>query len=135
MKSDMGTPSRAIPPKRGETLLFLWTASTALMPKCPLCLYALLGATGAAGAAYAAWMPVVLIVSLLVSVGALWIRSRMERRYGPAIVASIVAITIVVGKFVFQSTTIVYAGAAALFAVAVFNFTIERLRWHKPLPF
>jgi hypothetical protein len=119
--------------RRSETLLLLWTAVTALTPKCPLCLFALLGATGAAGAASAAWMPVILIVSLLISVTAVGIRARMERRYGPAIFAVIVAITIVVGKFVFQSTAVVYAGAAALFAVAVFNFTLARFRWHKPL--
>lgn len=122
--------------RRRETLLLLWSAVAALTPKCPLCLFALLGATGAAGAAgatFAAWMPVVMIVSLLVSVTAVCIRSRMERRYGPAVFAVLVAITIVVGKLVFESTAVVYAGAAALFAAAVFNLTLERLRWHKRL--
>jgi hypothetical protein len=101
------------------------------MPKCPLCLLALLGATGAAGVAASA--PPIVIASLLISVGALLIRARLERRYGPAVVALIVAVTIALGRFVFQSTALVYAGAAALFGVAVFNFAVERVRWHKRL--
>lgn len=120
---------------RSETLLLLWSAAAALMPKCPLCLFAILGATGAAGAASAAWMPVVMIASLLLSVVAVYLRSRMERRYRPAILAFLVAVTIVVGKFVFESTAAVYAGAAALFGIAVYNFVRERFRWHKPLTF
>jgi len=104
----------------------------ALTPKCPLCLFAILGATGAAGAA-AAWMPAVMIASLAVSVGALFLRARMEHRYGPAVLALIAAVTIMVGRFVFQSSAAVYAGAAALFLVAVFQIAREGIRWHKPL--
>lgn len=121
-----------MPTKRGEALLLVWSALAALMPKCPLCIFALLGASGAAGAAAAAWMPVVLVGSLTISVAAVCIRSRMERRYGPAVFALVVAIAIVVGKFVYHSTAVVYAGAAALFGIAILNYALERLRPHTP---
>jgi hypothetical protein len=121
------------PTRRRDALLLLWPAVAALTPKCPLCLFAILGATGAAGAALAAWMPLLLVGSLLVSVSAVCIRSHVERRYGPAVFAVLAAVAVAAGKFLFQSTAVVYAGAAALFAAAVFNFTLERLRWHKPL--
>ena len=119
--------------KRGETLLLVCSAVAALTPKCPLCLFALLGATGAVGAAAAVWMPAVMVGSLMLSIAAVCVRSRMERRYAPAVTAVIVGIAILAGKFVFQSTAVVFTGAAALFGVAVVNFVIERFRWHKPL--
>lgn len=105
----------------------------ALAPKCPLCLAALLGASGAAGAAATAWMPAVMVVSLVISVAAIFIRSHLERRYGAAAVALIAAATILTGKFVVHSTPVVYVGAAALFAAAISHFALERIRWHKPL--
>ncbi len=117
--------------KRGETLLLACSAATALAPKCPLCYLAILGVTGAAGAALAAWIPLLLIASLLLSVTAVSMRARLERRYAPAVVAMAGAFTIVVGKFVFHSTAGVYAGAAVLFGAAMFDFAFERIRWHK----
>jgi|GEM_PF-3139499 len=122
-----------MPPRRGATLLLVWPAVLALTPKCPLCFFMILGASGAAGAAAAAWMPAAMIVSLAVSVIAVFFRSRMERRYGPAVVALIAAVTIVTGKFVIQSNAAVYVGAAALFIAAIFHFALEKIRWHKPL--
>jgi FtsH-binding integral membrane protein len=122
-----------MPARRGTTLFLVWPAILALTPKCPLCFFMILGASGAAGAAAAAWMPAAMIVSLAVSVIAVFLRSRMERRYGPAVVALIAAVTIVTGKFVIQSSAAVYAGAAALFIAAIFHFALEKIRWHKPL--
>jgi hypothetical protein len=119
--------------KRGESLLLVGSAAMALTPKCPLCFAALLGAGGAAGTAAAAWMPAVMVVSLTISVAAISIRSHMERRYGAAAVALIAAAAILAGKFVVQSTGVVYVGAAALFAAAISHFALERIRWHKPL--
>ncbi len=78
-------------------------------------------------------MPAVMVGSLLISVTAVSIRAHMERRYGPAIVALIAAVTIVLGRFVFHSTAVVYVGAATLFGAAIFHFAMERIRWHKPL--
>jgi uncharacterized membrane protein len=120
-------------PKRGEALLLVCSAAAALTPKCPLCLFALLGATGAAGAAAATWMPRLLVASLLHSVVAVCMRAQRERRYGAAIVAVLVAIAMLTGRFVFHSTAVVVTGAAALFAIAVVHFATERIRCHKPL--
>jgi hypothetical protein len=78
-------------------------------------------------------MPAVMVTSLLLSVGAVWMRSRGEGRHAPAVIALLVAVAILAGKFIFESTAVVYAGAAALFVVAIANFAIERIRWHKPL--
>src|SRR6185436_191812 len=114
------------------TLFLLWSALVALTPNCPFCFFVVIGASGAVGAAAAAWMPAVMIVSLAISVAAVFARSRMERRYGAAIFAVLAAIAIVVGKFVIQSSAVVYGGAA-LFVAAVFQFAMERIRWHKPL--
>ena len=74
-----------------------------------------------------------MVGSLLVSVGAVCIRARMERRYGPAVIAAIAAIAIVTGRFVFHSPAVVYAGSATLFGAAMFRFALERIRWQKPL--
>jgi hypothetical protein len=122
-----------MPARRGTTLFLVWPAILALTPKCPLCFFMILGASGAAGAAAAAWMPAAMVVSLVISVAAVFLRSRLERRYGPAVVALIAAVTIVTGKFVIQSTAAVYAGAAALFIAAIFHFAVERIRWQKRL--
>ncbi|HEX3583144.1 MAG TPA: hypothetical protein VH087_15350 [Thermoanaerobaculia bacterium] len=119
--------------KRRESLLLAGSAAAALTPKCPLCFFALLGASGAAGAVAAAWMPVVMVVSLVISVAAVSIRSHMEHRYGPAVVALMAALAIAAGKFVMHSAAVVYGGAAALFIAACFHFALERIRWHKPL--
>ena len=124
-----------MPLKRGETVLLAWSTAAALMPKCPLCYLALLGAGGAAGAAAAAFTPAVMIVSLVLSVGAVAMRSRMEGRYGPAVLALAAAIAIVAGRFVFDSTAVVYGGAAALLGAAIYRFAVEGIRWHKPLEF
>jgi hypothetical protein len=122
-----------MPARRGTTLFLVWPAILALTPKCPLCFFMILGASGAAGAAAAAWMPAMMFVSLVISVGAVCIRSHMESRYGPAVVAIIAAATIVTGRFVIQSSAAVYAGAAALFIAAIFHFAVERIRWQKRL--
>lgn len=121
------------PPRtHGNTALLVCSAAAALTPKCPICVFALLGATGAAGTAAAAWMPSVMFASLLLSVAGLCVRARLQRRYGAAVAAVLVAIVIVIGRFVFQSTAIVFSGAAALFAIAALNFVFERIRWQKP---
>ena len=125
--------SLQVPSKRGELLLLVSTAFAAITPKCPLCLFALLGATGAAGTAAAVWIPVVMIASLLLSVIALALRAHRERRYAPAVIGAVVAVVVLAGKFVFESTAIVYTGAAALFIVAIANFALEKIRWHKRL--
>jgi hypothetical protein len=122
-----------MPMRRSATLFLVWPAILALTPKCPLCLLAFVGVTGAVGAASAAWMPAVMIASVLISVAAVCIRSRMQRRYGPAIVALMAGAAIVAGKFVIQSSAAVYAGAAALFIAAIFHYALERIRWLKPL--
>lgn len=120
-------------PRCGHTALLVCSAFAAFTPKCPLCLFALLGATGAAGVAAAAWMPAVMVGSVLLSVAAVCIRAWIERRYGMAAAAIGLALVILAGRFLLQSTAIVYSGAAALFCVSVINYLIERLRWQKPL--
>lgn len=116
-----------------ETLLLVGSAVAALTPKCPLCLFAMIGVSGALGAAAAAWLPAIMVASLVISVAAVFIRSHMERRYGPAAVALTAASAVVAGKFVLHSTAVVYGGAAALLIAASFHFALERIRWHKPL--
>lgn len=116
-----------------ETLLLVGSAAAALTPKCPLCFFAMIGASGAVGAAATAWLPAIMVVSLVVSVSAVFIRSHMERRYGPAVVALAAASAIAAGKFVMHSTAVVYGGAAALLIAATFHFALEKIRWHKPL--
>ena len=128
------TPRLPAPNRRGDTALLVCSAAAGLTPKCPLCYFALLGATGAAGTAAAAWMPIIMIGSLLLSVAALGVRARIERRYGAVMAAAVLAVVILAGRFLFHSTPIVFSGAAALFGVAVLNILIERPRWHKPLP-
>src|SRR5688572_20344726 len=117
-----------MPPRyRGDMLLLVSSAFAAIAPKCPLCLFALMGATGAAGTAAAAWMPALLVASLLLTVWAMWMRSRVERRLAPAAIALVLALAILAGKFIFASAAVVYLGAAALFVLAVANFVRQRM--------
>lgn len=120
--------------KRGDVLLLVSSALTALLPKCPLCVFALLGATGAAGTAAAVWMPAVMTLSLLLAVGGVWLRARGQQRVTPAVIAMAVALVILAGRFVFDSDAVVYTGAAALFLLAIADFATERMvLWHKRL--
>jgi FtsH-binding integral membrane protein len=114
--------------KRGDMLLLVSSAFAAVAPKCPLCLFALMGATGAAGTAAAVWMPALMVASLLLAVGAMWMRSRAERRIAPAAIALVLALAILAGKFLFASAAVVYAGAAALFVLAIANFARQRMQ-------
>ncbi len=109
-------------------LLLVSSAFAAIAPKCPLCLFALMGATGAAGTAAAVWMPALLVASLLLSVWAMWLRSRAERRVAPAAVALVLALAILAGRFLFASAAVVYLGAASLFVLAVASFVRQKLR-------
>jgi hypothetical protein len=116
-------------------LLLVSSAFAAIAPKCPLCLFALMGATGAAGTAAAVWMPALLVASLLVSVWAMWLRSRAERRVAPAAIALGLALAILAGRFLFASAATVYLGAAALFVLAIANLVRQRMRRQEISPF
>ena len=116
------------PRYRGDVLLLVSSAFAAIAPKCPLCLFALMGATGAAGTAAAAWMPALLVASLALTVWAMWLRSRVERRMAPVAIALLLALTVLAGKFLFASAAVIYLGAAALFVLAVANLVRQRMR-------
>ena len=58
---------------------------------------------------------------LLVSVGALGIRARQRRGYGPFVVGIAAAVLLLVGKFVFDSNVAVYGGIAVLIVASGWN--------------
>jgi hypothetical protein len=102
-----------------------FSALTALLiaatPKCPLCWVALMGALGVGTVVDSAWLRPLAFALLLVSVGALFVRARRLRVYGPFVLGLAAAAVIYVCKFEFSYDAGVYLGGAGLLAASIWN--------------
>ena len=58
---------------------------------------------------------------LLLAVGALAFRAKRRRGYTPFILGTVAAIILLVGKFTFDSESILYGGIALLFGASIWN--------------
>lgn len=98
----------------------------ALMPKvlCSLCWPPCAGVLSAAGLTFLMedrWLLPISVLALGAAVAALAWRARSRRGYGPLALGALAAGGIVGGKFVLDSTSVVYAGVAVLVAACAWN--------------
>lgn len=109
-----------------STIAALPGLAVAFMPKvvCPLCWPAYAGFLSATGLTFLMqdkWLFPISIVFLLLTLAALLWRASARHGYGPAMVGLLASVTILVGKFVFDSSVAVYGGIAILVAASVWN--------------
>jgi mercuric ion transport protein len=100
------------------------SAVLAVAPKCPFCLAAWLGTFGLAtvpDSVYSGWLAPVTAASLALTVALLAFRGGGPRRYGPALLGLLGGLAIIIGKFILDHQTLLYAGIAALLAAAVWR--------------
>lgn len=109
-----------------STAALLPGIGVALLPKvvCPLCWPAYAGVLGAAGLTFLMedrWLLPISGAFLVAALAALAWRARSRRGYGPLSLGAGSATAILVGRFVMDSTAIVYFGIAALVLAGVWN--------------
>jgi hypothetical protein len=97
-----------------------------LMPKliCPLCWPAYAGLLSAVGLGFLIDSRNLLTVTamfLVFALTALVFRARQRRGYGPAVAGLVASISILLGKFYFESPVTIYAALGALVATSVWN--------------
>jgi mercuric ion transport protein len=111
-----------------------WRSSLATMPGiafaflpnlvCPACWAAYAGLLSALGLGFLLGPDYLLPLTaalLTLAVGALALRARRLRRYGPLVVGLAAAIAVLAGKFAFDSETAMYGGIAGLVAASIWN--------------
>ena len=96
------------------------------MPKCPLCAMALMSALGVGSLVGSTWLQPLSVALLLLSAGALFLRARRLRIYGPLYVGLAASTAIYLCKFIFDYDAGVYLGGAALLGASVWNALPER---------
>lgn len=99
---------------------------TALLPKltCPFCWPAYTAALGAMGVSVAAYGPYLFWVTLglvAVAVGSLAHHAKRRRGYRPLLLGAFAGALFIAAKFAFSSDLAAYAGAALLFAAALWH--------------
>jgi hypothetical protein len=121
-----GTP---FPKERSRGLTSLVTALiVAALPKCPMCLLAYAGILGSLGLGssagetlYLAWLQPISVLFLGLTVILIALRARHRRGYGPALVATVAASTILLGKFWLDWLPLVYVGLLLIFLAVIWN--------------
>ncbi|SEW34891.1 hypothetical protein [Chitinophaga arvensicola] len=101
----------------------------AFFPKCPFCWAAYLSFLGVAGAGaipYKPWFLPLAIVLLALNLGALYL-SRKKRRQAPFWISLAGATIILLNRYYFQMTPLVFAGAALLLIAALYNALPQRM--------
>lgn len=98
----------------------------AFLPKlaCPACWPAYAGLLSSVGLGFlleTAYLFPLTVAFLILAVGALAFRARTRRGYGPLAVGLVVAVVVLVGKFVFESDAAMYGGIGLLVAASVWN--------------
>jgi hypothetical protein len=104
------------------------TLLAAAMPKCPICWMALMGALGVGSTIHSDWLRPLAVMFLALPVGALFVRARRRRRYGPFILGLLAATTMYLSKFSFNYDIGAYLSGAALVGASVWNV----LPKHRP---
>lgn len=118
-----------LPPKRSlwkSTAAVIPGIGVALLPKvvCPLCWPAYAGILSAAGLTFLMedrWLLPISAVLLLAALAALAWKARSRRGYGPLALGALSSSAILVARFVWGATPIVYVGVAALVFACIWN--------------
>lgn len=108
------------------------SVGVSLLPKltCPLCWPAYAGLLTTLGLQLLIserYLLGVTVCCLLVSVGALAYRYRERRGLFPAVLGSVGAVMLLIGKFKYESTPTMYSGLLVLIASSVWNSWPKRL--------
>lgn len=108
-------------------------AAVALLPNlaCPACWPAYAAALGAVGLGFLleeAWLLPLSAVFLPCAVAAMAWQARSRRGYAPAVVGSVAATAIMVGKFMLQDDVVSYVGVAGLLVASAWNVWPRRTR-------
>ncbi|NOZ00557.1 MAG: hypothetical protein GXP54_01535 [Deltaproteobacteria bacterium] len=111
---------------RKGTLAVLPGLALAFLPKaaCPACWPAYAGLLGALGLGFlmdAAYLLPLTAGFLVLAVGAMVFRAGRRRGYGPAMLGLAASGVVLVGKFVLDSDTAMYAGIGLLVAASIWN--------------
>jgi len=98
----------------------------ALLPKlaCPACWPAYAGLLGSVGLGFliqSEWLLPLTAVFLSVAMFALAYKARQRRGYGPFLLGFVAAVTVLIGKFYFESDMTMYAGLATLVSASLWN--------------
>lgn len=98
----------------------------ALLPKltCPACWPAYAGLLGSLGVGFVDYTPYLLpltMVFLIIALGALMFRAKQRRGYRPFYLGLSASITLLIGKFYFDSDITMYTGLALLVGASLWN--------------
>lgn len=121
-----------------QSLLAMPGVGFALLPKlaCPFCwpAYAsLLSSVGLGFLISAKYLLPLTAAFLVLTLGALAFRARHRHGYGPFLIGLIAAISVVVGKFAWDSKPALYAAVALLVAASVWNAWPQKMVRHENL--
>lgn len=111
----------------------------ALLPKlvCPACWPAYSGLLGSLGVGFIDYTPYLLpltMVFLVIALGALIFRAKKRRGYNPFYLGLSASITLLLGKFYFDSDITMYAGLALLVGASLWNSWPKKSADSTPCP-
>ena len=110
----------------GVNMAVIPAIGIAMLPKlvCPFCwpLYTgLLGTVGINFVNYTPYLLPLLLVFLVITISTLAIQARGRRGYGPALAGLLSSIMILLGKFLYYSSLLTYAGIAGLILAVIWH--------------
>lgn len=105
----------------GLNLALVPAVAAAAVPKCPLCMMGIMSSVGLGTIVKASLLAPLTLAFLVVAVGALGLRARRRRGYAPFFLGAAAAAAVMLGKYQFNYDPVVYAGAALLVGVSLWN--------------
>ena len=120
-----------------QGLLSLPGVGLSALPKlaCPVCWPAYAGLLSSLGLGFlisAAYLLPLTIVFLTIALTALAFRAKNRRGVGPFLVGLIAAVSVLLGKFVWESNVTIYSGVGMLVVASVWNAWPRRERLAQP---
>ncbi len=109
-----------------QNLLTIPGISVALLPKliCPFCWPLYAGIVSSIGLGFLIGTTYLLPITvgfLILTLAVLGFRAKQRRGYGPLLLGLVASVSVLLGKFHFESTRAAYAGVAVLVGAAIWN--------------
>lgn len=125
--------------KWSRLLALLPVIGTALLPKltCPACWPAYGGILSALGLGFVNYTPYLLplmIAFVSITLFSLGFRASKRRGYGPLVLGCLASVVLVVGKFGFNSDSLLYGGLAFLISASIWNSWPRKAPKSQPCP-